>query len=262
MSSRLLGGNLSSGGFFDAASFAADLAGRLSFKADQIYSQSFKGFAGPMTDAVAEQLRAVPQVLGVEPDRRVAALAQNLPTGIDRIQADLSPVAAIDGQPNLVDVDIAIIDTGLDMAHPDLNVVGGVRIIGGLVGADFSDDFGHGTHLGGIAAARDNSEGVVGMAPGARLWGVKVLDGWGLGLLSDVIAGVDWVTARAGTIEVATLSLGATGYSPAFRAAVQYCVGAGVVVVAAAGNGAQDIFGSDGVFGTGEKHSAFLHPIS
>lgn len=236
----------------DASSFANDLAGRFSFKVDQIYTQSFKGFAGTISETVAEQLRAVPGVLGVEPDRRVAAMAQNLPTGIDRIQADLSPVAAIDGQPNFVDVDIAIIDTGLDMVHPDLNVVGGVRILGGLVGSDFIDDFGHGTHLGGIAAARDNSEGAVGMAPGARLWGVKVLDGWGLGLLSDVIAGVDWVTARSGTIEVATLCLGATGYSPALRAAVQNCVQSGVIVVAAAGNGAQDIFGSDGVFGTGD----------
>ncbi|MFH2051247.1 MAG: S8 family serine peptidase [bacterium] len=236
----------------DAAAQASALGSAYGIAVDHVFETALKGFAGRISDGVADRLRRLPQVASVEPERRLGALAQVIPTGADRIEVDLSPTAAIDGQPTLIDVDVAVIDTGLDVAHPDLNVVGGVRILNGIEDPDFQDDFGHGTHVGGIVAARDDAEGIVGVAPGARLWGVKVLDGWGVGLLSDLIAGVDWVAARAGTIEVATLCLGGTGYSPALHAAVQNCVGAGVVMMAAAGNGAQDVFGADGVFGTGD----------
>ncbi len=234
----------------EAGVLAKDFSQRYSFTVDHIYNQSLQGFAGNISAVVAMELRSLPQVQAVEQDRRVVALAQDLPTGADRIEADLSPVAQIDGQPTLVDVDVAIIDSGLDMLHLDLNIGGGIRILGGVQDSDFMDDFGHGTHMGGIVAARDNDRGTVGVAPGARLWGIKVLDGWGLGLLSDVISGVDWVTTRSSAIEVAVLSFGGVGYSPALRTAIQNCVAAGVVVVAAAGNSAQDIFGPDGVFGT------------
>ncbi len=240
------------GNTVDAAAQASALGSVYGIAVDHVFETALKGFAGRIPDGVAEQLRGLPQVASVEPERKLGALAQVIPTGADRIEVDLSPTAAIDGQPTLIDVDVAIIDTGLDATHPDLNVVGGVRILNGVQDPDFQDDFGHGTHVGGIVAARDDAEGIVGVAPGARLWGVKVLDGWGVGLLSDLIAGVDWVAARAGTIEVASLCLGGTGYSPALHAAVQNCVGAGVVMVAAAGNGAQDVFGADGVFGTGD----------
>src|SRR5438034_965042 len=75
-----------------------------------------------------------------------------------------------------------------------------------------NDDNGHGSHVAGIAAALDNGIGVVGVAPGARLWAVKVLDNTGSGTMSLVAAGIDYVTQHAGEIEVANLSLGA--YSP------------------------------------------------
>ncbi len=227
-----------------------NLARHNAFIVDHIYTSALSGFVAHMTPAVAQELSQDPSVMMVEPDRRVTALAQTLSTGADRIEAELSPIAHIDGQPTLVDVDIAIIDSGVDVLHEDLNVSGGTSIIGGLTDSDFSDDFGHGTHLAGIIGARDNGIGIVGVAPGARIWGVKVLDGWGLGLLSDVIAGLDWVTNHAGTIEIATLSLGTRGHSLAFQTAVQNCIQSGVVVFAAAGNDAGDIFGPDGVFGT------------
>jgi subtilisin len=103
----------------------------------------------------------------------------------------------------------AIIDTGIDTGHPELNVVGGTNCIGG---SSFNDDNGHGTHVAGIAAARDNTNGAVGVAPGARLWAVKVLNASGSGSTSQIVCGIDWVTARASTIEVANMSLG--GSSP------------------------------------------------
>ena len=107
-------------------------------------------------------------------------------------------------------MDVAVIDTGIDSKHPDLNVVGGVNFAGGNP-KSFNDGNGHGTHVSGTIAALDNAQGVVGVAPGARLWGVRVLNNQGSGFLSDVIAGIDWVTANASTIEVANMSLGWTG---------------------------------------------------
>src|SRR2546428_234654 len=85
--------------------------------------------------------------------------------------------------------------------HRDLNVVGGVNCVPG--GSSFNDLNGHGTHVSGIAAAKDNHTGVVGVAPGARLWAVRVLDSQGNGLFSTIICGIDWVTAHADVIQAA-----------------------------------------------------------
>lgn len=162
--------------------------------------------------------------------------SQEIPTGIRRIGADSTTVA------NPVDVDIAIIDTGIDLDHEDLNVAGGVNFSGaGDAGGD--DDHGHGTHVAGIAGAIDNGTGVLGVAPGARLWAVKVLDENGSGLLSNVIAGIDWVTAHAREIEVANMSLSAApGASDAFHTAIINSVNAGVFYAVAAGNNGLDVY--------------------
>lgn len=124
----------------------------------------------------------------------------------------------------------------------------------------YDDDNGHGTHCAGIAAAKNNDFGVVGIAPGARLWAVKVLDSAGSGYLSDVIAGLDWVTAHASTIEVANMSLTATGSSSIFRTAIQNSVASGIVCVVAAGNDAKDVYGFDGVFGTSDDVIPAAYP--
>jgi len=162
-----------------------------------------------------------------------------IPTGVDRIDADLNTVAKIDGTDERVDVDIAIIDTGIDLKHPDLNVVGGKNCSSGK---SYDDGNGHGTHVAGIAAALDNSIGVVGVAPGARLWAVRVLNNAGSGTISSVICGVDWVTANAAIIEVANMSLGGSGSDTdsALRRAINNSVAAGVTYVVAAGNSSAD----------------------
>src|SRR5216117_170458 len=135
-----------------------------------------------------------------------------------------------------VNVDIAIIDTGIDLTHPDLNVYRNITFVTGTTTGN--DDNGHGTHVAGIAAALDNNIGVVGVAPGARLWAVKVLDNNGRGALSDVISGVDYVTENAGEIEVANMSLAGRGTGESLRLAIQNSVGRGVVYVVAAANSA------------------------
>ena len=126
------------------------------------------------------------------PDRAVEATAQSVPTGIRRIDGPLSGTISGNGA-GAVNVDIAILDTGIDVDHPDLNVVGGVNC---STGSSYDDQNGHGTHVAGTAAAKDNGIGVVGVAPGARLWAVRVLDNTGNGTWSSVICGIDWVTGQ------------------------------------------------------------------
>jgi subtilisin family serine protease len=208
---------------------------------------ALKGFVAAVSEEMLPWVRTDPSVAYVEADRYVYAASQDLPTGVDRIDADLDPVAWINDRDDArVAVDIAIIDSGIDRTHPDLHVV---RSYNCTDAAD-TDGLGHGTHVAGIAAAVDNDYGVVGVAPGARLWSVKVLDSMGVGTISGVICGVDFVTKNAGSISVASLSLGAIGHSQALEDAIAASVAQGVVYVAAAGNSFRDVYGPDGVRGT------------
>ncbi len=155
--------------------------------------------------------------------------AQTLPWGIDRIDAELAwPDSTGNG------IRIGIVDTGIDIDHPDLvnNLAGGVNFIRGR--NDFNDDNGHGTHVAGIAAAVSNDIGVVGVANQARLYGVKVLNGAGNGRISDIIAGLEWCLNN--DMDVVNMSLGASTGSTAFHDAVIVLYDAGIIQVAASGN--------------------------
>jgi len=207
----------------------------------QEYKYAIKGFAVKVqNDKVLEMIKKNnPSISYIEPDYEVQAFApQVLPSGINRVDADLSTTASINKIENNLDVDIAIIDTGIDLTHYDLNVFNDITFVQGTTTGN--DDNGHGTHVAGTAAAKDDSSGVVGVAPGARLWAVKVLDKNGSGFLSDVIKGVDYVTANAGPIEVANMSLGCKCSSSALDAAIAKSVTAGVTYVVAAGNSRQN----------------------
>jgi subtilisin len=103
-----------------------------------------------------------------------------LPTGINRVDAGLSPARSGDGIGS-VNADIAILDTGIDFSHRDLNIYAQKTFVLGTSSAN--DDNGHDTHIAGIAAAKDNGYGVVGVAPGARLWAIKILHSTGSGFI-------------------------------------------------------------------------------
>src|SRR5574341_176155 len=195
----------------------------------QVYGYALKGFAATVPPGRLNGLQADPRVEYVEADQEVTIFAQTLPTGVDRIDAEQNTT------PGPVDADIAIIDTGIDLDHPDLNVVQNVTFVSGTSNGD--DDHGHGSHVAGTAAAKDDDNGVVGVAPGARLWAVKVLNASGSGSNSQVIAGVDYVTQHATDIEVANMSLGGPN-SKALNNAIKNSVAKGVVYAVAAGNSA------------------------
>ncbi len=171
----------------------------------------------------------------VEPDGTMTISAQTLPWGIDRINADSSSTLAGNGSGAINNVNAYIIDTGIDRSHADLNVVDHVNFAGG----PNKDCNGHGTHVAGTVAARDDTADVVGVAPGAPLTGVKVLGCGGSGTTSGVIKGIDWVTGHAVKPAIANMSLGG-GASKSLDDAVIKSAGSGVFYSIAAGNSGAD----------------------
>ncbi|XVV07460.1 S8 family peptidase [Actinosynnema sp. CA-248983] len=220
------------------------VAAELGVPPKHVYESSVRGYSATMTPSDAARIAADPRVKLVQPDGVVTTMAQTVPTGIDRVDVDLSPSAKVDGKDERVDVDVAVIDTGIDLDHPDLNVhTAGAKNCSNGQSAD--DGNGHGTHVAGTIGALDNEVGVVGVAPGARVWPVRVLSNSGSGTWADVICGIDFVTANAKDIEVANMSLGGTGSDSecgtdkdALHEAICRSVQAGVTYVVAAGNSA------------------------
>ncbi len=174
-----------------------------------------------------QRLQSLPGVAFVEEDGRVWALEETLPWGVDRIDADLVHI-----QQTGVGVRVAVLDSGIDLDHPDLLVAGQVSFIDGAPSGD--DDYGHGTHVAGIIGARANGLGVIGVAPEAELYSVKVLDYLGSGYWSDVARALEWSVDNG--MHVVNMSLGGTSWSRTVEEACESARDAGLVLVAAAGN--------------------------
>lgn len=232
-----------------AVNAAVEQATTLGADVRHVYRYALQGYSASMSPDVAATLADDPRVKSVEPDRRVQATAQSVPTGVDRVEADKSPTAAIDGADTRVDADVAVIDTGINPDHADLNVheAGGKNCWLPILAPN--DWHGHGTHVAGTIGALDNGTGVVGTAPGVRLWPVQVLDPLGSGTTSAVVCGIDYVTQHADEIEVANMSLGGSGTddgncgrsnNDAMHQAICNSVAKGVTYTVAAGNNHAD----------------------
>jgi subtilisin family serine protease len=196
-----------------------------------VYSHALKGFSAVIPSEHVGAVRADEQVEHVEPDETMYAVAQALPWGINKIDADISSTRAGNGSGSVANVNTYIIDSGI-YRHTDLNVVKHVNFTGDSKNTDCN---GHGTHVAGTVAAKDNATAVVGAAPGAPLSGVKVLGCDGSGYLSGIIEGVDWVTANAKKPAIANMSLSGPA-SQALDDAVRHSASSGVFYSIAAGN--------------------------
>jgi subtilisin len=232
----------------DSAAVANLHATRYGLEVGHVYSYALHGYSAVIQTDRLGALRADQNVAFISADREVSATAE-LPTGVDRIEGDHSSQVSGNGSGAVSGPAVAVIDTGIDASHPELNVVGGTNCSTGRPG-NFNDGNGHGTHVAGTIAARDNGTGVVGMAPSAPLYAVRVLNNAGSGSWSSVACGIDWVTANASSrgIKVANMSLGGSGSdgacnSDALHQAICNSTSAGVTYVVAAGNSGTNFSG-------------------
>jgi subtilisin family serine protease len=212
----------------DAPGLAARLAAEHGGTLHHTYTHALRGFAATLRPAAVEALRRNPQVAYVEEDgvAKASATQYNAPWGLDRIDQ------SADGNYNYTatgaGVRIYVLDTGIRYDHAQFGgrAAAGYDAYGGT-GADCN---GHGTHVAGTAAGS-----TYGVAKGASLVSVRVLDCGGSGTWSGVIAGIDWVTQYHVKPAVANMSLGGGG-NTSVDAAVANSISAGVTYAAAAGN--------------------------
>ena len=211
------------------------------------YKNTIRGFAVrmpamPDRSPVAELRANNPKIASCEQDQEVKALIQGRGKpggggGSGQQQTDWG-VTRVGGPGTAVSGRRAwVIDTGVDFTHPDLNVDQGRSRT--YVGGTPNDEHGHGTHVAGTIAARNNNFGVVGVAPGAPVVSVRVLNRQGRGTTSGVIAGVDYVAGAAASGDVANMSLGG-GASDALDNAVEDAAANGIKFALAAGNESDD----------------------
>jgi subtilisin family serine protease len=204
---------------------------------DHIYTSVFMGFAARLSSPQLERLSNDPRVKSIEPDQTIALgkpvkvtpVVETVPWGIARVNGGVSGAKGT----------AWVIDSGIDLDHPDLNVDDARSKSFLTTTASPDDQNGHGTHVAGTIAAIDNSIGVIGVAAGATVVAVRVLDRRGSGTTTGVIAGCDYVAANANLADdVANMSLGG-GVSTALDAAV-LAMSQKVRVALAAGNESDD----------------------
>jgi subtilisin family serine protease len=229
-----------------------------------------KGYSARLTDPQAAALRADAAVAAVVPDEVISMAGQSVPRGIKRVGGRDSQVARIDGSDDRVDADVAIVDTGIGAldtsdpdavgpTHEDLSIAGGYNCYdstpdNGLPPdrGNWGDPNGHGTHVAGTVGALDNGLGAVGVAPGVRLWAVRILNPAGDGLLSWYVCGLDWIAAQVDPedptrplFEAVNMSVAKSGKddrncgltnNDVMHQAVCRVVAKGIPIVAAAGN--------------------------
>jgi subtilisin len=259
------------GSVADPGVVAADHVERYGVGVTHVYGHALEGYAARIPANRVDDLRRDPDVASVTEDKAIAlperrfqpvafdvgaAFDQLLPSGINRIDADLSSVRSGDRKGS-VNVNVAVIDTGIDTSHPDLNVVGGVNCVGKP--GRLADTDGHGTLVAGVIGARDDGNYVVGVAPGARLWSVVVVNKQGYATDSSLVCGLDFATASrtdsdpTNDIDVANISIAGPGKDDGacgsrrkdvLHQAVCRATAAGVTIVVAAGNDGEDLAAS------------------
>lgn len=190
--------------------------------------EEFQAVSVSMPYSTKQELLKQQNVKLIEEDPVVQINAQDSSWGYTQLYMQASSRIGLTGE----NVKIGILDTGIDVTHPDLNIAGGQSFVEGVT--SFNDDQGHGTHVAGIVAAQDNDFGVVGIAPDAQLYAVKILDQEGKGNLSDVVAGIYWAIEQQ--LDIINLSITSSEGSLILQEALEDAYDSGMLIVAASGN--------------------------
>lgn len=190
-------------------------------------------------DAISSVIATIPSTTFMKADTDISvtplpeeqifkAAAQQPSWGYQHIKAPSALKVGYTGK----NVKIAVIDSGINSQHPDLKVAGGASMITGS--SPFTDGNGHGTHVAGIIGALNNTYGVVGAAPDAQIYSVKVLSSNGAGSLENVLNGIQWAIDQE--MDIINLSLTTGRNEELLQAMLKKANDLGIVVVAAAGN--------------------------
>jgi subtilisin len=233
----------------DVSASTAGRERRDGFHSRRRFSRAIKGFAAPLTSSQRGRLQADPAVDFVARDRAVhaddaqASAGDEVPPGVRRIEA-----ASATTVQSASSVNVAVLDTGIDLDHPDLNARQGTNCIS--PGSPPEDDNGHGSHVAGTIGARNNGSGVIGVAPATPVYAVKVLNNAGSGSSSQLICGIDWAistrTDSDPSNDIAVINMSLSGTAPALtpcasttdamHLAICRASAAGITFVVAAGN--------------------------
>lgn len=197
-----------------------------------------------VTDVQKKALEMSPDVASITYDMPVKSSAQSVPYGYKMVGAQNLVPATLTG----ANVKIGVLDSGVDTSHPDLQkrIAGGacmMTIINKNGCPDsYNDDYGHGTHVAGIIAANNNTFGTIGVAPSSTLYAIKVLDEYGLGTTSTMIAGVEWAMKQK--MDILNVSITTPVNEIALQEVMQKAYNSGMLIVAAAGNTGAPVSGS------------------
>ena len=175
-----------------------------------------------------EIIQKLPHVKWIEDDPEIQTEAQQTNWGLPQVVPQQSKALGLTGK----GVKIALIDTGVNEKHPDLNIAGGVSFV--EYTKSYEDDNGHGTHVAGIIGALDNDIGTVGVAPDAELYAIKALDAAGNGRQADMIAGIEWAINHQ--VDIINISITSKEGSTALKQELEKAYSKGILIVAAAGN--------------------------
>ncbi len=229
----------------DVQTIVDDMSAKQSCKVEHTYRRALKGFSAEMSADAADRLSRDSRVKYIEPDYEISidpTEAEGKPTGggggSTSVQITSWGVTRVGGSHDGTGKTAWIIDSGIDMANPDLNVDAG-RSRNFVVGGKNSpaDLNGHGTHVAGIVGAKNNSTDAVGVAANATLVSVRVLDNKGTGTTSWLIAGIDYVASTAHAGDVANISI-TSAATTAVDDALRRAAANGILFTLAAGNDA------------------------
>lgn len=204
--------------------------GEIIYKYDLIQAASIE-----ISPKQLEILKDSPLIKEVSKDHEVVTSVQRTPWGHENINLIQKSPANLSGR----GVKIAILDSGVDENHPDLNIKGGICVLDLLYDPDacqnsYNDDNGHGTHVAGVIAAKDNNIGIVGIAPNAEIYSIKALNSKGEGTTSTVMAGLEW--AIENNIDIINMSISTEFEDRGMKKLIDKAYAQGILIVAAAGN--------------------------